>query len=327
MRPFFWSGPRGRTLLSLCTATVPTLLFFACGSRTPLAAPEESGANPDANTLTDARGRDTGRDALTDIAIPGIDAQVRDARRDDCPDGDATLVYVVTETNELLSFNPPAGTFRRIGNLTCPVKTPNSTPFSMAVDRTGVAYVLFNDGNLYRVSTKTGACVATSFTPGQGGFNTFGMGFSSNTGGADETLFIASDANSTALGLASIDVTNFSLTPVAPFSPTINRAELTGTGDGRLFAFYSGGVSSSSFIGEIDKTTADVIAEDELAGVNQGQGWAFAYWGGDFYTFTSPGGAGSRVTRFRPLTKQTSVIANYPSVIVGAGVSTCAPQQ
>lgn len=334
MRPFFCSGPRGRTLLSLCTATVPTLLFFACGSRTPLAAPEEMGAKPDANALTDSRGRDTGRDALTDIAIPGIDAQVRDARRDDCPDGDATLVYVVTETNELLSFNPPAGTFRRIGLLACPNTKGSENPFSMAVDRTGVAYVLFRDsarqtvpGRLFRVSTKTAACVETSYVGGQLGFNTFGMGFSSNTGGADETLFIASDSDPNNLGLASIDLTTFAVNHVGPFNPTINRAELTGTGDGRLFAFYTGVANASSFIGEIDKSTADVIAEDELVGVTQGQGWAFAYWGGDFYTFTSPGGGGSRVTRFRPLTKQISVVANYSSVIVGAGVSTCAPQQ
>jgi hypothetical protein len=326
MRPFSLSGPRGRRLLSLGTAAVPTLLFFACGSRTSLPAPEAIEHAPD-GAVVDARARETGRDALVDTAIPGIDAQVRDARRDDCPDGDATLVYVVTEENELLSFNPPAGTFRRIGTLACPTKTPGSTPFSMAVDRTGVAYVLFNDGNLFRVSTKTAACIATSFVPGQQGFETFGMGFSSDLGGPAETLFIASDSSSTAVGLASIDVNDFTVTPIGPFDPSITRAELTGTGDGRLFAFYAGGQATSSFIGEIDKSNAAVIAEDELAGVNQGQGWAFAYWGGDFYTFTSPQGGSSRVTRFRPLTKQTSLIANYPSVIVGAGVSTCAPQQ
>ena len=335
MRPSSSSGPRARKLISLCTAVVPTVLFFACGSRTPLTSPDDSPfANPDANVLLDARGRDTGRDALIDVAIPGIDAQVRDARRDDCPDGDATLVYVVTEANELLSFNPPAGTFRKIGNLTCPVSSPDETPFSMAVDRTGVAYVLFRagtrlnaPGKLFRVSTKTAACVATSYVGGQLGFNLFGMGFSSDNGGAAETLFIAADSSSPSLGLASIDVNTFTVKAVGPFNPTINRAELTGTGDGRLFAFYSGVSPAATFIGEIDKTTADVIAEDELAGVDQGQGWAFAYWGGDFYTFTSPTGTGSRVTRFRPLTKQTSVVANYTSIIVGAGVSTCAPQQ
>lgn len=329
MRPSSFSGPRARRFLSLATFTVPTALFFACGSRTPLAEPETATVTPDGSVTIDGQTpRDAARDQLTDSFIPGIDAQVRDANRDDCPDADATFVYVVTEQNELLAFNPPAASFKKIGLLSCPTKTPGSTPFSMAVDRTGVAYVLFNDGNLFRVSTKTAACVATNFAPNQQGFQTFGMGFSSNAGGPAETLFIASDESTGGGNLGSIDVQNFTVNPVAAFNPPINRAELTGTGDGRLFAFYTDTQSSNySFIGEIDKQNANVIGEEQLDGVRQGQGWAFAYWGGDFYTFTSPTGGGSKVQRFRPLSKQITQVATYPTIIVGAGVSTCAPQQ
>jgi hypothetical protein len=62
--------------------------------------------------------------------------------------------------------------------------------------------------------------------------------------------------------------------------------------------------------------------------VDQGFGWAFAFWGGDFYTFTSPTDVGSVVQRFRPGDGTITSVAEFqPGVIVGAGVSTCAPQQ
>jgi hypothetical protein len=279
--------------------------------------------------ITDTRiDRDAGRDVPE--VIPPIDARPRDANRDDCPDADSTLVYVVAENNDLLSFNPATGAFRRIGTLACPA-SPGQNPFSMAVDRTGVAYVSFvaqpaGSASIFRVSTATAACAPTSFTPNQNGFSQFGMGFSSDQGGAAETLFVATDDNPS-VGLGKIDTDTFALSKIAPFFPSLTQVELTGTGDGRLFAFYSDTVGGSrSFIGEIEKGTANVIAEDEL-GISQGRAWAFAYWGGDFYVFTAFG-SGSRVTKFNTTTKAIATVANFTtSAIVGAGVSTCAPQK
>ena len=56
--------------------------------------------------------------------------------------------------------------------------------------------------------------------------------------------------------------------------------------------------------------------------------WAFAFWGGDFYFFTSVGGAPSTVGRFHPADGSFDpVYATLPSgAITGAGVSTCAPR-
>jgi hypothetical protein len=163
------------------------------------------------------------------------------------------------------------------------------------------------------------------------------MGFSTNGGGPSETLFVAggdlvTSPNPTAPApnqdLGSIDVTTFQLTDIGAFNPFINDVELTGTGDGRLFAFWSTDEVSNTNISEIDKTTGDVTGTDELPGTSLGNAWAFGFWGGDFYTFTQPGGnpQPSQVTQFDPVTKAQSVIAGYPSGIVGAGVSTCAPQ-
>jgi hypothetical protein len=310
------------------------LLLFAvaCGSRTGLWGSENDiEVLPDGGIRVDA-GRDSSViDAAVADALPPIDAQPpRDASRLDCPDAEATLVYVVTAENELYSFFPTDGSFKFISNIACPAP-PGDTPFSMAVDRRGVAHVQFTDKRLYRVSTATGACVGTSFQPDQQGFGQFGMGYATNDVGPTEFLFVAGTrdrAQVSSPGLARIDPNTFALTKIGAFVPDIARAELTGTGDGRLFAFYTKGINNGppSFIGEINTTTARVVAETAFPTVDQGNGWAFAFWGGDFYMFTAPGG-GSDVTRYRPSDGSVTVVATLPTRIVGAGVSTCAPAQ
>ena len=339
-------------------------LLGACGSRTGI--PEEDGAQPvvpaadaypdlffdrslppkpmptpvpppgpppvptprDASVL-DARADRSIFDAPFDRSVfdvlPPIDANpFPDVVRNDCPDAAATLVYVVTEQAELFSFYPPTLTFTRIGAVVCP--SGDATPYSMAVDRKGKAYVVYSDGNLFAVSTATAACVATAFVPGQQGFTTFGMGFASDTNGAAEALYVTRN-NVAQSSLATIDTATYVLRTIAPISPSITRAELTGTGDGRLYGFFTNeapAVSGSRLI-EIDKGTAQTLANNDLPVGRPNDAWAFAYWGGDFWIFTSPGGT-STVTRFRPSDSTTVNLATMPSTIVGAGVSTCAPQ-
>jgi hypothetical protein len=301
-------------------------LLAACGSRTGLFVDEESGfpladGGPDGPV-----GGDGGRDG--EQVPPPIDARPpRDVDRSDCEEAGVTYIYVITAEYELYSFYPPDATFRFIGRIACPA-APSQTPFSMAVDRKGVAYVAFTDERIYRVSTLTAACIATNFAPRQSNFGVFGMGFATDDVGPTETLYVAGDErDDAARGLARVDTNSFVLTPVAEFFPSIERAELTGTGDGRLFAFYTkGDLSVPSFIGEVDPSTGFVIGEKRLDDVDQGLGWAFAFWGGAFYTFTAPGGT-SRVTRYRLSDDSVSVVATLGKRIVGAGVSTCAPQQ
>ncbi len=258
-------------------------------------------------------------------ALPPIDASpFPDVVRTDCPDAAATLIYVVTEQEELFSFYPPSLTFTRIGKLVCPAGA--ATPYSMAVDRRGKAYVVYSDGNLFAVSTATAACIATAYVPGQGGFTTFGMGFASDINGSAETLFVAKNTGNASV-LAGIDTIGFGLNVVGPITPTIARTELTGTGEGRLFGFFTNpapAVSGSRII-EIDKATATTVGANDLPVGGPNDAWAFAYWGGDFWIFTSPGGA-TKVSRFRPSDTTTVDLTTHPSTIVGAGVSTCAPQ-
>jgi hypothetical protein len=305
-------------------------VLVACGSRTGLGVvdvPPVADASADAPAdVLPPRDAAPEREAAPD-ALPPIDASRRDADRTDCPDADATLVYVIANDNRLLAFDPPAASFRTIGTIACP-STGGANPFSMAVDRKGVAFVLFNDGRLFRVSTATAACVATTFQPNQLNFRTFGMGFVALGGGATDTLFIAGSGQDNGNeDLGRIDLTTFRVTRIGTFNPLIHGAELTGTGDGRLFGFYKRTTgATSSVIGEIDPTDARVFAESPLPTVNQGSGWAFAYWGGDFYMFVGTGAASSTVVRFRLADGSVTPVANVGSLIVGAGVSTCAPQ-
>lgn len=311
------------------------LLVAACGSRTGLFTDQdEFGPNPIDGGLTDGSIRDGGRDRREppeEDALPPIDARPPvDVNRNDCPDADATLIYVITDDYQLHSFYPPDGTFKLIGNIACPAQG-GATPFSMAVDRKGTAFILFTDERLYRVSTLNAACVSTPYVKRQSNFGTFGMGFATNDVGPTEALFVSGDRRDNgATDLARIDMSTFKLTVVG--DPGIERAELTGTGDGRLFAFYTKTFNNDgppSYIGEINTQTAQIIAEKRLQTVDQGNAWAFAFWGGDFYMFHAPAGQGgsSLVTRWRPADDTVTQVATLPTRIVGAGVSTCAPQQ
>lgn len=243
---------------------------------------------------------------------------------DDCSDA-AKLIYVVGTTYELYSYHPPSKQFKNIGFINC--NSGFYTPFSMAVDRSGRAWVLHNDGNIYYVDTTTAACTPSGFQPNQAGFSTFGMGFVSDAPGSqNETLFVG---NYEGLNLGKIDKTTLVLTPVGNYNGGPNgAAEITGTGDARLFGFFNNGNTTN--VAQIDKTNAAILSNAVPGGVTIGSGWAFAFWGGSFYLFTAPNGD-SRVTKFTPDPNNpnmgtTSVeVPAVGFVIVGAGVSTCAP--
>jgi len=296
-----------------------------CGARTGLS--DDEGASLDDGALEDAAVEEAApetsfvEDSSSDEDGPPVQVSPL-VIAGDCPDSGATLVYLLSNDSTLVSFYPPTATFATIGPIACPT---SSRPNSMAVDHSGTAYVGFLSGELFRVNTATAECQPTPFVAGQGGFTlSFGMGFSGNGDGGTETLYVASAfGDGPESTLASIDTTTFSLEVVGKFNPPVETPELTGTGAGDLFAFYA--VGSGSAIGQINKTNADVTAQSMLPGVTQGSGYAFAVWGGDFYTFTAPFGE-TIVTRFRPSDGSIVQVATSPQVIVGAGVSTCAPQ-
>jgi hypothetical protein len=273
-----------------------------------------------------------GLDAPPADALPPIDVTPPGPALSDCPDAAATLVYVITTGNMLMSFYPPTAAFTPIGKINCPVATPNTTPFSMAVDRSGIAYVVFLDGELFRVSTATATCQATGFTTGSTFTSPFGMAYAKDSADGGETLYVAEGAPlpgpcTNPSRLAWIDTKALALHVIGGVTPAICRPELTGTGAGDLFAFYESPLGTGAAIGLVDKMAARLTAQSVLTGVHEGTAWAFAFWGGDFYTFTAPG-VDTVVTRFRPSDGSVVQVGRLAAdMVVGAGVSTCAPPQ
>ena len=271
-----------------------------------------------------------------------------------CTADGVDLIYVVDLNNELLSFDPrllsggAAQAFHLIGTLNCnagpswPDWAANApgpaTPFSMGIDRNAQAWVLYTSGEIFNVSTADATCTQkTSYTPGQNGMELFGMGFvTDQSGGNTEHLYLGGgDVMATPGGkLANLD-------PASPTTATQTgnlpndgeySPELTGTGAAEFFGFFPG--ISTAFVVQLDKTSgAEIGSKYNIPG---GLGdtvaaWAFAQWGGYFYIFvtTQDSVSGATNSKVISIDKMTGTVKtegqNLPYEVVGAGVSTCAP--
>lgn len=257
----------------------------------------------------------------------------------DCAVG-AELVYVLGTDNTLYSFEPANKLFKAIGPLQC---STSMQPNSMAVDRNAVAWVNYVEsdglgvdtaGAVFKVSTSDASCQPTNIALGPGWYR-LGMGFSSDAeGSSSETLFVTGTGDPgspTSPGLGKIDLASQTLQPIGSFSGALlgQNAELTGTGDARLFGFFT---TTPVQVAQIDKTTGATPTPAPLAQVETPAAWAFSFWGGDFYLYTAPDPSldptrTTNVTHYRPTTGEVDAayMTNIGFIIVGAGVSTCAP--
>lgn len=240
---------------------------------------------------------------------------------DGCDDETKGNIYILGQEKQFARFEPQTQTLTVLGTLSCPGEDSFSTTFSMSVDRNGVAWVLFQDGKIYHVDTKTVACSATTFAPCQSEFCTFGMGFVADSAGSEtETLYISGVYNfNGGQGLAKVDGSTLTVTPIDDYDLLPGGgAELTGTGDARLFGYFQG---SPVKLAEIDKQNAKIVSVVPLPDIPSGGSWAFAFWGGSFYIMSS-----TQIRKYEPVSGITTLInGNVGFNIVGAGVSTCAP--
>jgi hypothetical protein len=275
---------------------------------------------------------------LLDAPWDGVDGSTSDiweeigpdAAGDDCPI-DLQQIFIITDSNWLLRFEPQTLTMVPLGLVNCPAG--GATPFSMSVDRDGYAWVLYSDGTLWKVHTGDATCQATNFATGQQGFDYFGMGFTSDGPNTNsETLFISGGSQmafSFMTGsLGTIAMPMLMVSTVAPFPVGPGSPELTGTRFGELWGFFA--MSTPSHVSRINKATAALEKTWYLpANLQMPQSWAFAHWGGDFYLFfKGEGQATSSAWHVSGLTGATTeVVPNMGHTITGAGVSTCAPAQ
>ena len=163
-------APRCSPLLGLSSTRGA---FVACGSSTPKSGFADTPARIRRAAASASGGSSGTRSAATTTARAGGGNQTG------CSDA-AKLVYVVSDCNELYSFKPDTGTFAKIGDARA-ARPSGATPNSMAVDRSGTAWVNFSDGGLFKVSTSDASCQATTFQKQQSGFQRFGMAFATNS--------------------------------------------------------------------------------------------------------------------------------------------------
>ncbi|MBL9099963.1 MAG: hypothetical protein JNL82_03340 [Myxococcales bacterium] len=288
-----------------------------------------STSEPGTTTTGDPSGdpsSDTGDDTTTGVGAC------------ECPDLEVALddgIFVLSDDSEVWKYFPESNTFEMLGTIACPGLF---STFSMAVDRQGFAWVQYVGGELRKVNlTDLGMCDDPGYNPGQLGVTNFGMAFVSNSAvdvcdriygntwngippfseGPGVGDFITIDPDT--LILSKLGKTNF------------NGAEGSGSGDGRAFIF--GGAFPAKLV-EVDKTDASVIDTLPLNGLEINNGaFAFAFFAGDFYFFTDSNNNNiSEVTHLdyddsdmNGKQDLVQVEDAAPLVIVGAGVSTCAP--
>ena len=242
-----------------------------------------------------------------------------------CAVQDAELIYVVDSANHFLSFDPrklPADPFHLIGTLAC---TTSSSPNSMAIDRKGVAWVGYQNGKIFRASIIDAKCDKAGWKPTGKATRVFGMGYvTKGPRTEEELLFVAGGIDDPDFQLATIDTELRAWTTVTQLS-IHGHPELTGTSEGRLFAYYP--TPGRGFVQELDRTKGTTLGPVwKLPGsAATVDAYAFAHYGGVFYVFTTADGVSSVHAVHQQTGKVELVRTDLAYQIVGAGVSTCAP--
>jgi hypothetical protein len=294
--------------------------FSGCGPATGR-GPDKSGPGNGGNG---GSGGEMGSGDIGDMAWPSVDSN-----QPQCDDS-AKLVYLLDADGSLWSFQPnqmdiTKSKLTSIGPLKC---STTMQPNSMSVDRTGTAWVEYvpmdetdtTNDQLFKVNVTTAACTATSYKSSSFGTH-YGMGFVADAPmSTAESLFVAKGDAPYKFG--KFDTTALTITTLG--TPN-GGPELSGTGDAKLWAFFPD--ASMPRVSELDKTNG---AEGKsypvsgAAGVNDG--YAFAFWGGDFWVFLKKDtDTYSVLYHVRGSDGAVDTWTLTGRQIVGAGVSTCAP--
>ncbi len=249
---------------------------------------------------------------------------------EDCPVAARPIYVIDADGFKLLSFDPRELEFTEVGDVAnCPSQFQDATPFSMAVDRNADAWVLYNSGELFLYSIENKDCILTRFRADQQ-FALYGMGFVRDwpQNPLDDILYIAGDGSGPGDGEPSnLGSANFGTSQMEFIAgPLAGDPELTGTASGELWGFFP--ETEPAQVAQIDRQSGGLGTSFDIPQISdQANAWAFAFWGGDFWVFYK--GAedpSTRVIRVQPSTGDVSeVISDTGYLIVGAGVSTCAP--
>lgn len=263
-----------------------------------------------------------------------------------CSHPGADLVVLLDDRERLHTFDPrklgTASAFAELGPLSCPAADEpvpgfpgRVEPYALAVDRRGVASVLYTTGELFHVSLRGApSCTATAFVPQQemGRWKLFTLAHAATQAGEEtDTLYVAGGGPTSPPGghLGVLDPATLSIRTVGAMDRVGDFAPwITGMADGRLFAFVPG--ITDAHVRRIDTTTAKGVGDEAPLPGNldiTSVGFAFAHWGGKLYLFLTSGAPlATRLHRFDPATGYEDVVLeDAGTTFLAAGVSGCAP--
>ena len=241
------------------------------------------------------------------------------APADDCADT-SDLVYAIDRGLERLMLYDPATTrFEVLGELDCPSW---STPASMAVSREGFAYVRYSDNVVYEVDLTDLSCVETDLGL-PSGFGSFGMGYATDAAGTWRDRMYVADADT----LGRVDDASWSVQRVGGMP---SQSELTGNARGELWAFLP--LERTPALVQLDTETGAELDRISLSGfpdLRDLDTFAFASWGGEFTVFVRTYGMGHSTDVYQVGAdgRLERTLADVGFDVVGAGVSTCAPEE
>jgi hypothetical protein len=233
-----------------------------------------------ATDASSARGADGGAPPVSVTPPSAFDAGGDADSGSSMPPSEAHPIYLVSNVNEMYTFDPSARHMVDLGAFSCPGEPTPPNPVtgsgvanSMAVDGDGVAWVNFRDGAIFRVNTATLVCTSTSFQSGQAGFTpALGMAFAGQAPGS-ATLYVSDNGGLGGLGgvgkgLAWIDTATMTLHPIGPYTD-VNAgydAELTASPTGDLYGVFAPTPSDIAEISVATGATPKLIDVPGLSG-------------------------------------------------------------
>ena len=311
--PGFWPDTHLRN--AVLPGTLALLTLAACGddlAADSTAAGSSSAADSTglaatttgttAEPTTAAPGTTTTADPTTSAATTAVDPSSPGETTADSTTSPATTggvdddcgcapnnqdIVVLSDEAELYTYSPALDTFTYLTDVIC----PEDQPYSMAIDRSGLAWIQFaSDANVYTFDPKDPApCQFAGISAKPAGFDYFGLSFAHDgPGNTCDHLFLMNYSGDGPFtegpGLGALGVVDPDSLLVTDLGPTdYDGGELAGTGEGRLFAFA--GAEPAKLV-EFDKSTAAPLGVLPLTGLRKTRASAFAFHGGDAWFFT-----------------------------------------
>ncbi len=280
-------------------AAVLALSAIACGATTSDGRGADSRSDAGSDARGGAAGAGDGAGGSSGVGSGGEDGSVAlDGSTPDpycsCAPGPHNgLIYVLSDDAEIWSFDPALASFQKVADARCGT---NGRVFSMAVDPLGKAWVLYVDSrDIQTVDLNAGTGCGDPGYSSANGFELFGMAFAteSPTDACSRLYALSYDGMGPfeqGAGIGRLGVIDPEApTPTAVASIDFDGGELTGTGDGRLFAFA--GPDPAKLV-EYDKEAGTELSRVALSGFSKTTASAFAFFGGDFYFFNETRSAG-----------------------------------